>query len=66
VHGDLIAANGLRSGAHATAILDFGLLSTAGDPAFDAAIAASIYDMRGPRARDVERVLDRALIAAFG
>ena len=66
VHGDLIAANVLRSAAHATAVLDFGFLSTAGDPAFDSAITASIYDMWGPRARDVERELDDALMAAFG
>lgn len=66
VHGDLIAANVLRSGAHATAVLDFGFLSTAGDPAFDTAITASIYDMWGPRSRDVERELDNALAAAFG
>ena len=66
VHGDLIAANVLRSAAHATAVLDFGFLSTAGDPAFDTAITASIYDMWGPRARDVERELDDAFRAAFG
>ncbi|MCM0621774.1 phosphotransferase [Nocardioides bruguierae] len=66
VHGDLIAANVLRTGGRATAVLDFGFLSTAGDPAFDAAIAASVYDMWGPRARDVERTLDDAWCAAFG
>ncbi|TIC80069.1 phosphotransferase [Nocardioides sp. GY 10127] len=66
VHGDLIAANVLRTGGRATAVLDFGFLSTAGDPAFDAAIAASVYDMWGPRARDVERTLDDTWCAAFG
>ncbi|WP_250050843.1 phosphotransferase [Nocardioides bruguierae] len=66
VHGDLIAANVLRTGGRATAVLDFGFLSTAGDPAFDAAIAASVYDMWGPRARDMERTLDDAWCAAFG
>lgn len=65
VHGDLIAANVLASGAHATAVLDFGFLSTAGDPAFDAAIAASCFDMWGPRARDVERELEHAFASAF-
>ena len=50
VHGDLIAANVLASRNHATAVLDFGFLSTAGDPAFDAAIAASCFDMYGPPA----------------
>lgn len=66
VHGDLIAGNVLRAGGHATAVLDFGFLSTAGDPAFDTAITASIYDMWGPGARDVERKLDNAWMAAFG
>jgi aminoglycoside phosphotransferase (APT) family kinase protein len=65
VHGDLIAANVLASGGHATAILDFGFLSTAGDPAFDAAIAASCFDMWGPRAQAVERELDQAFVSAF-
>lgn len=65
VHGDLIAANVLASGAHATAILDFGFLSTTGDPAFDAAIAASCFDMWGPSARDVERELEQAFVSAF-
>ncbi len=55
VHGDLIAANVLASRNHATAVLDFGFLSTAGDPAFDAAIAASCFDMYGPRATEVEQ-----------
>ena len=66
VHGDLIAANVLASRNHATAVLDFGFLSTAGDPAFDAAIAASCFDMYGPRATEVERELDRAFTSAFG
>jgi aminoglycoside phosphotransferase (APT) family kinase protein len=66
VHGDLIAANVLASGGHATAVLDFGFLSTAGDPAFDAAIAASCFDMWGPNAPGVEGELDRAFLSAFG
>ncbi len=66
VHGDLIAANVLTSGAHTSAVLDFGFLSTAGDPAFDAAIAASCFDMWGPSAQDVERELERAFVSAFG
>jgi aminoglycoside phosphotransferase (APT) family kinase protein len=66
VHGDLIAANVLASGGHATAVLDFGFLSTAGDPAFDAAVAASCFDMYGPCGVDVERRLDHAFAAAFG
>jgi aminoglycoside phosphotransferase (APT) family kinase protein len=66
VRGDLIAANVLATRGHATAVVDFGFLSTAGDPAFDAAIAASCFDMYGPRARAVERTLDQAFTSAFG
>lgn len=65
VHGDLIAGNVLTSGTHATAVLDFGFMSTAGDPAFDAALTASFFDMWGPRAREVEHELDRAFMSAF-
>ncbi|RYB93596.1 aminoglycoside phosphotransferase family protein [Nocardioides oleivorans] len=66
VHGDLIAANVLVADGRASAVLDFGFLSTAGDPAFDAAVAASVYDMWGPRAREVERRLDAAFTSSFG
>jgi aminoglycoside phosphotransferase (APT) family kinase protein len=66
LHGDLMAANVLASGGHATAVLDFGSLSTTGDPAFDAAITASCFDMWGPSAPDVEGELDRAFVPAFG
>jgi aminoglycoside phosphotransferase (APT) family kinase protein len=66
VHGDLVAANVLTIGGRATAVLDFGFLSTAGDPAFDAAIAASCFDMYGPRGFEVERELDAAFNAALG
>ncbi len=66
VHGDLIAANVLSANGRATAVLDFGFLSTAGDPAFDAAVAASCFDMYGPDARAVERTLDQAFTSALG
>ncbi|SEC30732.1 Phosphotransferase enzyme family protein [Nocardioides exalbidus] len=66
VHGDLIAANVLVADGRASAVLDFGFLSTAGDPAFDAAVTASVFDMWGPRAREVERELDAAFTSAFG
>lgn len=65
IHGDLIAANVMTSGGHASAVLDFGFLTTAGDPVFDAAVTASIFDMYGPRAREVERELDRAFLSTF-
>jgi Ser/Thr protein kinase RdoA (MazF antagonist) len=62
VHGDLIPANILldESGRPA-AVVDFGFLTTVGDPAFDAAVTASIFDMYGPDARATEARLDRAL-----
>ena len=66
VHGDLIAANVLTRGRSASAILDFGFLTTAGDPAFDAAVAASCFDMYGPRSRETERDLDAAFAPVFG
>lgn len=67
VHGDLIPANVLvgDDGA-APAVLDFGFLTVVGDPAFDAAVAASIHDMYGPRARVNEALLDDAVVARFG
>ena len=65
VHGDLIAANVMTSGGHASAALDFGFMTTAGDPVFDVAVAASTFDMYGPRAREVEGQLDRAFLSTF-
>ena len=47
-------------------MLDFGFFSTVGDPAFDAAVGAGIFDMFGPRARERQALLDRAAIDRFG
>jgi aminoglycoside phosphotransferase (APT) family kinase protein len=67
VHGDLIPANvHVDHAGTPVAVLDFGFLSTVGDPAFDAAVTASIYDMYGPRARDAETALDDAVADRFG
>lgn len=65
VHGDLIAANVMTDGGRASAVLDFGFMTTAGDPVFDVAVAASIFDMYGPRSREVERELEGAFLSAF-
>jgi Ser/Thr protein kinase RdoA (MazF antagonist) len=65
LHGDLIPANILVDEAP-PAVIDFGFLTTVGDPAFDAAVTASIYDMYGPRARQTEAVLDLAIMDRFG
>ena len=65
LHGDLIPANILVD-ERSPAVIDFGFLTTVGDPAFDAAVTASIYDMYGPRARQTEAVLDTAITDRFG
>ncbi|MET7641648.1 phosphotransferase [Streptomyces sp. NPDC005438] len=52
VHGDLVPPNiHVDRDGHPVAVLDFGLLTTAGDPAFDAAVSAATWDMYGPHAR---------------
>ena len=69
VHGDLITANVLvdtNNPPSPTAVLDFGFLSVHGDVAFDAAVTASIAEMYGPTAREVEGALDAAFVRAFG
>lgn len=55
VHGDLTLGNILVDDATTpTAVLDWGFLSTEGDPAFDAAIACAIFDMYGDSALQSE------------
>lgn len=66
LHGDLIPANVLIEDGRVSAVLDFGFLTTVGDPQFDAAITASIFDMYGPNARASESLLDQAFQARFG
>jgi len=53
LHGDLCPPNVLvdRYG-RVTALLDWGLLTTRGDPAFDAGTFAGFFDMYSPRARE--------------
>jgi hypothetical protein len=67
MHGDLIPGNILVDDAlRPVGILDFGFLSTIGDPVFDAAVTASIFDMYGPEARAVEGSIDAAIAERFG
>ncbi|MBM2616126.1 phosphotransferase [Actinoplanes sp. LDG1-06] len=55
IHGDLVPANVLTDHAgRPTAVLDWGFLTTEGDPAFEAAVTAAIYDMYGPAALETE------------
>ena len=66
MHSDLVPGNILMRSGHPSAILDFGFMSTIGDPAFDAAITASIYDMYGPDAHQNETRLEDAITERFG
>ena len=51
IHGDLIPPNiHVDATGRPTAILDFGCFTTAGDPAFEAAVTAAVWDMYGPHA----------------
>ncbi|MFB9312134.1 phosphotransferase family protein [Nocardioides plantarum] len=66
VHGDLVPMNVHVEDGRVVAVLDLGFLTTAGDPAFDAAVTASIFDMYGPRHRDSEAILDEAFTTRLG
>lgn len=66
IHGDLIPANVLVTGNEVSGVLDFGFLTCLGDPQFDAAIAASIFDMFGMNHRATEELLSTAFIERFG
>ncbi|MGI5521300.1 phosphotransferase family protein [Micromonospora sp. CA-259024] len=67
IHGDLIPGNVLvDASGRPSAVLDWGFLTTEGDPAFDAAVTAAIFDMYGPEAPDVEQDLLDRLEARMG
>lgn len=67
VHGDLCGANVLVDASlRPVSVLDFGFLSTVGDPAFDASIASAIYSMYDPDARDIDDALVSACVALLG
>ncbi|MFW6693626.1 phosphotransferase family protein [Streptomyces sp. MAR4 CNX-425] len=53
IHGDLIPPNiHIDEGGRPVAVLDFGFYTTAGDPAFEAAVTAAVWDMYGPHAKE--------------
>lgn len=65
VHGDLIPANVFVQDDRVTGVLDFGFMTTIGDPQFDAAITASVFDMYGPNARESEDLLTETFLDRF-
>jgi aminoglycoside phosphotransferase (APT) family kinase protein len=67
VHGDLVPLNVLVDDeCRPAAVLDWGFLSTAGDPAFEASVAAGIFDMYGPEARTRDDAIIADLAARLG
>ncbi len=68
VHGDLCLPNILVDAAdgRVLAVLDWGFLSTAGDPAFDASTFAGFFDMYGPEARQRDDELTAMICARLG
>ncbi|WP_220090405.1 phosphotransferase [Streptomyces sp. Amel2xB2] len=58
IHGDLVPLNiHLDADGRPVAVLDFGFYTAAGDPAFEAAVAAAVGDMYGPHAEEHAREL---------
>jgi hypothetical protein len=67
VHGDVTAGNILVDDElNPVTLLDFGLLTMAGDPVFDAAATASVIDLWSPRSREVEAAYDAAFVERLG
>lgn len=66
LHGDLFGENVLvdRAG-RPTAVLDFGFLTTGGDPRLDAGITAAIANMYGRHAADITRTLTTRIADAL-
>ncbi|WP_419992394.1 phosphotransferase family protein [Streptomyces boninensis] len=53
IHGDLVPPNiHVDDDGRPVAVLDFGFFTTAGDPAFEAAVTAAVWDMYGPYAEE--------------
>lgn len=67
VHGDLVPPNiHVDDTGLPVAVLDFGFFTTAGDPAFEAAVTAAVWDMYGPDAEHHTAELTSLFAAALG
>ncbi|MEV0949488.1 aminoglycoside phosphotransferase family protein [Promicromonospora sp. NPDC050249] len=67
IHGDLVPPNiHVDATGRAVAVLDFGFFTTAGDPAFEAAVAAAVWDMYGPHAAEHTAELTRLFARELG
>jgi Phosphotransferase enzyme family len=67
IHGDLLGGNILvDTNTRPLAVLDFGFLTSAGDPAMDAAITASVMNMYGPHAAKITEKLTGRMASDLG
>jgi aminoglycoside phosphotransferase (APT) family kinase protein len=67
IHGDLVPPNiHMDETGHPVAVLDFGFCTTAGDPAFEAAVTAAVWDMYGPHAAHHTAELSRLFARELG
>ena len=67
VHGDVTSGNILvDEDLRPVTLLDFGLLTMAGDPVFEAAATASVIDLWSPQVREIEAAYDAAFTARLG
>ncbi|MBN6057678.1 aminoglycoside phosphotransferase family protein, partial [Nonomuraea sp. RK-328] len=67
IHGDLVPPNIHTDAAgRPVAVLDFGFYTTAGDPAFEAAVTAAVWDMYGPYAEEHSAELTRFFARELG
>jgi aminoglycoside phosphotransferase (APT) family kinase protein len=67
VHGDLFGGNILVDhDVRPLAVLDFGFLTTGGDPRLDAAISASLMNMYGPHALSITKDMTTRLAGELG
>ncbi|MGW0474839.1 aminoglycoside phosphotransferase family protein [Streptomyces coeruleorubidus] len=67
IHGDLVPPNiHVDATGRPVAVLDFGFCTTAGDPAFEAAVTAAVCDMYGPHAQEHTAELTRLFAQELG